>query len=191
MGPEVPTPSSRREDFLCQAFFKYLPVREVYRPCRQGIQVTNWRLLLPMLQIPLVTFRPEEDFWPITSFLKISLTPSPMANGGKFMTLNELILKYPKLRCLKSSPAYNALSPEKQEYVVGLVEDALFWVELEDKPNALDGFKFLAATFGLHRAEEDAKSGGLQGKDREKFLRPHQDLYTMYNPYSGNGREAE
>ena len=30
-----------------------------------------------------------------------------------------------------------------------------------------------------------------EGKEREKFLRPHQDLYTVFNPYSGNGRETQ
>ena len=71
-----------------------------------------------------------------------------------------------------------------------LVKDAMFWIDLEKQPNASDGFKFLAATYGLHHAQAKASSEGLEGKEREKFLRPHQDLYTMFNPYSGNGHET-
>jgi len=70
-----------------------------------------------------------------------------------------------------------------------LVQDAMFWIDLDKKPNASDGFKFLAAAYGLDRAEQEARTQKLEGKAREKFLRPHQDLYTMYNPYSGNSRE--
>lgn len=107
------------------------------------------------------------------------------------MTLTELILKYPKFKFLKASPKINALSADEQDFVAELIEDALFWVDLEKKPNSGDGFKFLAAAYGLDQADTEAKSKGLAGKDREKFIKPHQDLYTMYNPYSGNGREAE
>ena len=107
------------------------------------------------------------------------------------MTLNELIIKYPKMKFLKQAPRFNALSPEKQEIALGLIEDALFWIELEEKPHSGDGFKFLTATYGLENAKVEAEKNGLEGKDREKFLRPHQDLYTMFNPYSGNGRETQ
>jgi hypothetical protein len=72
-----------------------------------------------------------------------------------------------------------------------LLQDAMFWIDLDQKPNSNDGFKFLTATYGLQNAEVDAKAQGLDGKAREKFLRPHQDLYTMFNPYSGNGRETQ
>jgi hypothetical protein len=72
-----------------------------------------------------------------------------------------------------------------------LVKDAMFWIDLEKKPNASDGFKFLAASYGLTQAETSANDQKLDGKDREKFLRPHQDLYTMFNPYSGNGKENQ
>lgn len=106
------------------------------------------------------------------------------------MTLNELVLKYPQFRFLKNSRKIAVLTSEEQEFVAGLLEDAMFWVELDEKPNSSDGFKFLAATYGLHNAQSEAEKNGLQGKDREKFLRPHQDLYTMFNPYSGNGRES-
>lgn len=106
------------------------------------------------------------------------------------MNLENLIHENEKLNFLRS-PEFLALPKEKQEFVIGLVEDALFWIDLEKKPNSNDGFKFLAATYGLHNAQEEASGKGLGGKDREKFLRPHQDLYTMFNPYSGNGREAE
>ena len=72
-----------------------------------------------------------------------------------------------------------------------LVQDAMFWIDLDKKPTSNDGFKFLAAAYGLQNATEDADSRGLEGKTRDKFLRPHQDLYTMFNPYSGNGRETQ
>lgn len=107
------------------------------------------------------------------------------------MTLNELINEYPRFRFIKHSRKFMALPIEKQEFVIGLLEDAMFWVDLEKKPNSSDGFKFLAAAYGLDNATTDASAQGLTGKDREKHLRPHQDLYTMFNPYSGNGREAE
>ena len=71
-----------------------------------------------------------------------------------------------------------------------LVKDALFWIDLEKKPSGSDGFKFLAAAYGLENAQADARTQGLSGKDREKFLRPHQDLYTMFNPYSGTNKES-
>ncbi len=107
------------------------------------------------------------------------------------MTLNELIVKHPKFKFLKSSPKIMSLSSEDQEFIAELIEDVLFWVDLEKKPNSSDGFKFLAAAYGLDNATAEASARGLSGKEREKHLRPHQDLYTMYNPYSGNGREAE
>ena len=106
------------------------------------------------------------------------------------MTLSELILKYPKLRFLKDSK-FMALPQELQEFVIGLLEDAMFWIELEDQPNADDGFKFLAASFGLSQAEAEAEAKGLTGKSRERFIRPHQDLYTMFNPYSGNDQKEK
>ncbi len=101
-----------------------------------------------------------------------------------------LIAKNPKLTFLRSSE-FKSLSQEKQEYVLGLIEDAEFWANLEKGKNPNDGFKFIAAAYGLQNAEEEAKTQGLEGKDREKFLRPHQDLFTMFNPYSGNGRETQ
>lgn len=105
------------------------------------------------------------------------------------MTLNELIQKYPRLNFIHQSRKFHMLPSDKQEFVIGLIEDAMFWIELEEKPNATDGFKFLAAAYGLDQAQKEADAKGLAGKDREKFIRPHQDLYTMYNPYSGNARE--
>ncbi len=103
---------------------------------------------------------------------------------------NDLIHKYPKLSFL-ARPEFQALPEENKKYLKELIEDALFWIELDSKPNSSDGFKFLAATYGLEKAREDAESKGLTGKEREKHLRPHQDLYTMFNPYSGNGRENQ
>ncbi len=107
------------------------------------------------------------------------------------MTLNELILKCPRLKCLKESASFLSLPKERQDYMVELIEDALFWMELENRPNSNDGFKFLAATYGLQNAESEAKERQLDGKNKEKFIRPHQDLYTMFNPYSGNGNEGK
>ena len=107
------------------------------------------------------------------------------------MTLNELILKYPQLKFLKSAPHFLALPKDRQDFVIGLLEDAMFWIELDKNPDSSHGFKFLAASYGLTNAEMEASSKGLAGKDREKFIRPHQDLYTMFNPYSGNGNDAK
>ncbi len=105
------------------------------------------------------------------------------------MTLNELVLKYPRLKFLKRSAGFHALAREKQEFVLKLFEDAMFWIELEDKPNSGDGFKFLAASYGLNNAQQEAKEKGLQGKQLEEHIRPHQDLFTMFNPYSGNAND--
>ena len=102
----------------------------------------------------------------------------------------ELILKNPKFSFLRSDQ-FKALPQEKKEYFLECCDDAQFWLELEKKPHASDGFKFLAASYGLENAVVDADAKGLEGKDREKFLRPHQDLFTMFNPYSGNGRETQ
>ncbi len=86
---------------------------------------------------------------------------------------------------------FQMLPPEKKAYLAGLVESALFWVDQEQKagPSKDDGFKFLASHYGLTNAQAKADSQGLAGPEREKFLRPHQDLFTMFNPYSGNGQE--
>lgn len=100
----------------------------------------------------------------------------------------DLIKKYPKLSFLSRSE-FQTLPEENKRYLKELLDDAIFWIELENKPNSSDGFKFLAATYGLENARTEAATKGLEGKEREKFLRPHQDLYTMFNPYSGNGRE--
>lgn len=83
------------------------------------------------------------------------------------------------------------LTREEISELKELVQDAMFWIDLDKKPNASDGFKFLAAHYGLANAQAQADAQGLDGKEREKFLRPHQDLYTMFNPYSGNGRETQ
>lgn len=107
------------------------------------------------------------------------------------MTFNELILKYPKLKTLRDSPKFQALPKERQDYMVELIEDALFWIELEDKPHSSDGFKFLAATYGLQKAQSEAREKELEGRELEEFVRPHQDLYTMFNPYSGNANDTK
>lgn len=106
------------------------------------------------------------------------------------MDIEFLIQKFPRLNFLKS-PQFKALPKEKQEYILELIDSVLFWKDLETKPASNDGFKFIAAAYGLQNAEEEARTKGLEGKEREKFLRPHQDLFTMFNPYSGNGRETQ
>ena len=83
------------------------------------------------------------------------------------------------------------LSREETIRLKELVQDALFWIDLESKKDGTQGFKFLAAHYGLENAVQEADQKGLTGKEREKFLRPHQDLFTMFNPYSGNGRETQ
>lgn len=104
--------------------------------------------------------------------------------------IDELIRKNPKFSFLRSSK-FRTLPADKQEFFLECCDDAQFWLELEKKEHASDGFKFLAAAYGLQNAEEEASEKGIEGKDREKFLRPHQDLFTMFNPYSGNGRETQ
>lgn len=99
----------------------------------------------------------------------------------------DIIKKYPQLAFLETSE-FQRFPEENKLYLKDLIEDSLFWIELERRPNASDGFKFLAAAYGLNNAQEDANSQELSGKEREKFLRPHQDLYTMFNPYSGNSQ---
>ena len=106
------------------------------------------------------------------------------------MNIEALIKKNKKLSFLKSRE-FNALPKEKQDYVLGVVEDALFWIDLEKKEDSSDGFKFLAAAYGLDNAQKEAEVKGLEGKDRAKHIRPHQDLYTMFNPYSGTGHETD
>lgn len=106
------------------------------------------------------------------------------------MDIEFLIQKNPKLKFLKSAE-FQAFSQETREYIIGLVEDVYFWRDHDAKPNSGDGFKFLAASYGLENATAEADAKALEGKDREKFLRPHQDLYTVFNPYSGNGRETQ
>jgi hypothetical protein len=100
------------------------------------------------------------------------------------MTREEIVKKYPRLSFIKSS-RFLALPREKQEFYLECIEDASFWVELDKKASPDDGFKFLASSFGLERAQQEAKDRGLTGKEREEFLQPHQELYTTYNPYSG------
>lgn len=100
------------------------------------------------------------------------------------MTIDEIVSKYPKLNFLKS-PAFQTLTAEKQRFLLGCVEDALFWVELEKRPHVTDGFKFLTAAYGLMQAKARAEADKLSGKEKEKFLKPHEDLYTQYCPHFG------
>ncbi len=100
------------------------------------------------------------------------------------MTIDEIVEKFPKLSFLKS-PWFEGLPQWKQEFVLELIEDAKFWLDLEGKGAPDDGFKFLASAFGLERAQQEAEDRELAGKEREEFLKPHQDLFTQFNPYSG------
>lgn len=101
----------------------------------------------------------------------------------------ELIEQHPKLTYLLRHPRFQALSEAHKDYVLEMVDDAIFWVDLDKTKSPDDGFKFLGATFGLHRAQQEAKEQGLDGDQRERFLRPHQDLYTQFNPYSGRSND--
>ncbi len=100
------------------------------------------------------------------------------------MTIDEIIQKYPKLNFLKS-PLFQSLSKEKFDFLLECVEDARFWVEMEKNPSSTDGFKFLAASFGMQQAEAQANAKGLQGEARSKFLRSAQELLTQFNPHAG------
>ena len=98
------------------------------------------------------------------------------------MDIETAIKKYPRLNFLRS-PAFTALPEEKREFLLGCVEDALFWVEREGQPEETDlGFRFLAAHYGLEKAKEEADAKGLRGREREMFLKPIHDLYLMYSP---------
>lgn len=105
----------------------------------------------------------------------------------KTMDIDLIIEKYPTLTWLKSAD-FRSLPKEKQAFLLGCVEDALFWVDLEEKPHSSDGFKFLAATYGLQQAQAQADTQGLTGEAREKFLRSSQDLYTKFNPFGDRSK---
>lgn len=104
------------------------------------------------------------------------------------MDIKKLIKRFSKLSFLDSE-WFRKLSDIKKEFVLGIIEDAIFWVDLEKQPHCDDGFKFLAAAYGLTNARQEANDMGLKGKKRDEFIRPHQNLFTMYNPYSGNGNQ--
>lgn len=98
------------------------------------------------------------------------------------MDIETIVKKYPKLNFLQSS-AFDSLPEEKKRFLLGCVEDALFWVDLDLKRDRLDqSFRFLAAHYGLEKAKGEADTRGLKGAEREKFLKPIHDLYLMYNP---------
>lgn len=110
------------------------------------------------------------------------------------MTIETIVQKYPKLGFLQS-PKFAALPEEKKKFLLGCVEDALFWIDLEEKPESgkpqvTDGFKFLTAAVGLLRAQHEADDKRLQGPEREKFLTPHEDLYTQFCPHFGTDSPA-
>ncbi|OGP14521.1 MAG: hypothetical protein A3I75_00805 [Deltaproteobacteria bacterium RIFCSPLOWO2_02_FULL_50_16] len=99
--------------------------------------------------------------------------------------IKDLIRRYPRLSFL-DSPQFRALPKEKQDYVYGLIEDAQFWIDQDKNPESDNRFLFLGSVLGLMRAEADADSKGLAGKEREKYLAPQKALQSRYNPYSGN-----
>lgn len=79
----------------------------------------------------------------------------------------------------------------RQEYLAGLIEDAIFWIEHEAKRENAKHFFFLGSALGLLGAEGDARDQGLAGKALEDHLKPHKQFYTQFNPYSGNTHEKE
>ncbi len=102
----------------------------------------------------------------------------------------DVVQKYPKLDFLLS-PQFQSLPPEKQKFLLDCVEDATFWIDLEGERHVTDGFKFLAAAYGLSQAEQQANEQGLQGKERSEFLRPIEELYTQFNPHFGTDAPVE
>ncbi len=116
--------------------------------------------------------------------------PNDRPSSMRQSAIDKLIQKNSKFDFLKS-PQFLALPSEKQDFILELAEDVMFWRDIEMKPESdRDGFKFIAASYGLENAKIDADQKGLEGKEREKFLKPHQDLYTQFNPYSGQAREV-
>lgn len=110
------------------------------------------------------------------------------------MSYEKLIDKYPRIKLLMQMPSFQKLTKEKQEYVLGCLEDALFWFEMENEEkqgNEGNGFHFLAAALGLQRAEAEADAKDLQGAERETFLKSHQELYSTYNPQFGTDAETQ
>ena len=101
------------------------------------------------------------------------------------MAFEQYIEKYPSLSFL-ADPDFQYADPERQEYLAGLIEDALFWIEQEAERENAKHFFFLGSALGLLNAEEKAKEEGLEGKKLEEHLKPHKQFYTQFNPYSGN-----
>ena len=99
--------------------------------------------------------------------------------------IKDFIKKYPKLSFLESRK-FKSLPKEKQDYVYGLIEDAEFWIEQEQHPEMDKRFMFLGSVIGLMNAELEANEKGLEGKARDAFLKPHKEMQSLYNPYSGN-----
>lgn len=97
------------------------------------------------------------------------------------LDIEQLIQRFPRLNFLKS-PAFTTLPKEKKRFLLECIEDVLFWADVEKKEDSSQGFKFLAAHYGLEQAKKEADTQGLQGKAREEFLKPIHDLYLMYNP---------
>ena len=102
------------------------------------------------------------------------------------VNIEEVVQKYPGLNFLKTA-LFRSLPKEKQNYLLGCVEDAIFWIELGKNPNQknTDGFKFLAASLGYQQAAEDAAAKGLQGGDRKEYMKPYQELLTQMSPHAG------
>ncbi len=99
--------------------------------------------------------------------------------------IQELIQQFPKLKYLLKDPSFEALNENQKRFILEMIEDNKFWKEMDKTQQSDDGFRFMASTFGLARATAEADEKGLKGKEREEFLKPHQDLFTQFNPYSG------
>ncbi|MBI1909946.1 MAG: hypothetical protein HYS22_07240 [Deltaproteobacteria bacterium] len=103
------------------------------------------------------------------------------------MAFEQYIEKYPSLAFLKGTE-FQYMEPARQEYLNGLIEDAIFWIEHEQRRENAKHFFFLGSSLGLLGAEEEGKAKGLTGKALEDHLKPHKQFYTQFNPYSGTTR---
>ena len=106
------------------------------------------------------------------------------------MAFEQFIEKHPGLSFLRD-PEFQYMEPARQEYLAGLIEDAIFWIEHESKKENAKNFFFLGSALGLLRAEEEARDKGLEGKELENHLKPHKQFYTQFNPYSGSTPREE
>ncbi len=99
-------------------------------------------------------------------------------------TIEAIIQRHPTLSFLQSGE-FQALPEEKKLFLLECVGDALFWVEWEKSSRVTDGFKFLMASYGLNKAESQANEQNLEGRERATYLKPHKELYSLFNPQFG------